>query len=50
MMMLWCGENPVMKYAGGILLSKGKNYSDMPKWVEDELRTAVNAHGLDFDK
>jgi hypothetical protein len=30
MMMLWCGENPVMKYAGGILLSKSKNYNDMP--------------------
>jgi hypothetical protein len=50
MMMLWCGENPVMKYAGGILLSKNKNYDDMPKWVEEELRQAVNAHGLDFDK
>jgi hypothetical protein len=50
MMMLWCGENPVMKYAGGILLSKSKDYNDMPKWVEDELRQAVNSHGLDFDK
>ena len=50
MMMLWCGENPVVKYAGGILLSKGKNYADMPKWVEEELRQAVNKHGLDFDK
>ena len=47
--MLWCGHNPVMKYAGGILLSKNKNYADMPKWVADELRKAVAAHGIDFD-
>lgn len=50
MMMLWCGENPVMKYAGGILLSKSKNYDDMPKWVEDEIREKVVSHGLDWDK
>ena len=50
MLMLWCGHNPVMKYAGGILLSKNKNYADMPKWVADELREAVAAHGIDFDK
>ena len=30
-MMLWCGHNPALKYAGGILMSKSKNYADMPK-------------------
>jgi hypothetical protein len=49
-MMLWCGENPVLKYAGGILLSKSKNYADMPKWVEEIFREAVAKHGLDWDK
>ena len=49
-MMLWCGSNPALKYAGGILMSKSKNYSDMPKWVEDALRVKVNSFGLDFDK
>mmetsp|Transcript_55194 Transcript_55194/g.131545 ORF Transcript_55194/g.131545 Transcript_55194/m.131545 type:complete len:294 (+) Transcript_55194:112-993(+) len=49
MMMLWCGENPALKYAGGILLARDKDYHNMPKWVEEIFRREVNARGLDFD-
>lgn len=50
-MVLWCGDNPVLKYAGAILLSRAsKNYHDIPKWVDDIIREAVAKHGLDFDK
>ena len=50
LMMLWCGENPVLKYAGGILLAKDKNYHNMPSWVGDEFRTVLAKFDLDFDK
>jgi hypothetical protein len=50
MMMLWCGSNPVLKYAGGILLSKNKVYDGIPAYVEDEFRKVLAKHDLDFDK
>lgn len=50
MVMLWCGENPAMKYAGGIVVSKHKTADGMPKWVDDAIRERVTAHGIDYDK
>ena len=48
--MLWCGENPVMKYAGGIVMSPNKDYHNMPEWVDQLFREAAAKHDVDYDK
>ena len=50
LLMLWCGYNPVLKYAGGILMGKNNDYNAMPKDVEDIFRQAAAKHGVDLDK
>ena len=51
MLMLWCGTNEVINYAGGILMSKGsKIYADMPQKLEDIFRAATAKFGVDYDK
>jgi hypothetical protein len=49
LLMLWCGYNPVLKYAGGILMSRDNNYDHIPKDIEDIFRQAVAEHGIDLD-
>ncbi len=49
MLMLWCGQIPVLNYAGGIVVSRHLNGREMPKPVEDELRRAAKKFGLDYD-
>ena len=50
MIMLWCGFNPVIKYAGGLVMMRNKDYTTMPQDVEDAFRAAVGKFGLDWDK
>ena len=48
--MLWCGFNPVIKYAGGLVMSRDRDYTHMPEDVEGSFREAVAKFGLDWDK
>ena len=50
LLMLWCGSNPVLKYAGGILMSRNNDYEQMPKEIEEIFREAAKKHGVDLDK
>ena len=49
MLMLWCGEIPVLKYAGGILVSRHRHGREMPKDVEDEFRRVAGKFKLNYD-
>ena len=50
MLELWCGSNPALKYAGGLLMTRNKDISDMPDWINEEFRKVVAKYGLDWDK
>lgn len=49
MLMLWCGEIPVLKYAGGILVSRKRTSHEMPALVLEELKISARKFGLDYD-
>jgi len=49
-LMLWCGRLPVLNYAGGIVISRHRDDSDMPKEVVQEFREVMSKHGIDWDK
>jgi hypothetical protein len=48
--MLWCGEIPILKYSGGIVLSRHRNDKGMPENVKNELRNSAKKFGLNYDK
>jgi len=49
-LMLWCGRLPVLDYAGGIVISKHRDGSQMPAQVEAEFRKVLAQHDIDWDK
>ena len=49
-LVIWCGNNPVLTYAGAFVVSRHQSLSMMTPEVESELRTAATKFGLDFDE
>ena len=49
-LVIWCGNNPVLTYAGAFVVSRHKSLSMMAPEVESELKAAATKFGLDFDE
>lgn len=50
MFTIWCGETPLLKYNGGITLSKHRSVKDMPKWVEENFRQTALRFGITWEQ
>lgn len=48
--MLWCGELPILKYNGGIVLSRKRNELDIPHDIKLEFRQLAAKHDIDYEK
>jgi len=49
MFMLWCGYNPMLTYAGGIVVSPYRTMNNIPTWINNTFRAVANKHGIDYD-
>lgn len=49
MMVMWCGENPVLNYNGGFVLSRSRTEAGMSPQTEAELRAVAIDLGVDYD-
>eukprot|EP00667_Euglena_gracilis_P018518 EG_transcript_19675 len=49
MLVLWCGENPAMAYAGAVVLSPDRDAAHVPAVVEEEFREIAAQFGLNYD-
>eukprot|EP00929_Paragymnodinium_shiwhaense_P093049 TRINITY_DN5309_c0_g1_i1.p1 TRINITY_DN5309_c0_g1~~TRINITY_DN5309_c0_g1_i1.p1 ORF type:complete len:402 (-),score=89.56 TRINITY_DN5309_c0_g1_i1:302-1435(-) len=50
MFTLWCGGTPLLKYNGGITLSKHRSIEGMPKWVEENFRQTAKRFGVEWEQ
>jgi len=50
MFTIWCGGTPLLKYNGGITLSKHRSVEGMPKWVEENFRQTAKRFNVDWDQ
>jgi hypothetical protein len=48
-LMLWCGWNKELEYAGGIVISPERDASHIPTEVNNEFRKVASRYGLDYD-
>ena len=49
LLMLWCGQLPILDYNGGIVLSRKRSGKEMPQSIRDELTKSARSFGLDYD-
>ena len=46
LMMLWCGNLPILEYNGGIFLSRHRSDKDMPESTLEEFKKMSKKHGI----
>lgn len=49
MMVLWCGETPILNYNGGFILSRGRTETGMLPETESAFRSTCSQLGIDYD-
>jgi len=48
-MVIWCGQNPVVNYNGGFILSRGRTQAEMLPSSEEAFRASCDSFGIDYD-
>ncbi len=49
MLMLWCGSNAALSYAGGIVVSPKRTLHGMPLDIEQNFRDILQKYDVDYD-
>jgi len=49
MFVIWCGENPALKYNGAFLLSRTRTQEGMSEEVEKVLKEVASKHDINYD-
>jgi len=50
LMMLWCGNLPILEYNGGIFLSRHRSDKDMPESTLEEFKKMSKKHGIPWSE